>query len=301
MGIPLLYLLSYSFSAVCIVLPLALRGKSTDRRFRTSGRFLTILALTATLPSLQMLMYAMGISESLPGSWPRAVNLAFNLLILIGTWALTVSWRSLTAAFSPKAFPTDRIWPVFFFLLICLAALNLITQPLALLLRLPGIILAAEIALGGIFIALILVYLDTVLRLYLPKRLQGPRSGTVVLRLIPALPIINELVNLVMPENWFDAADAVVIITVQLAALMLFISQQKDTGSSELTRDALFEEFGLTAREREIALMLAEGLSYKEVSAALFISLSTVQTHVTRIYTKAGVNSKTELSMKLRG
>ena len=86
----------------------------------------------------------------------------------------------------------------------------------------------------------------------------------------------------------------------QPPALLLFMTQERDSGNSELTRDALFEEFGLTAREREIAVMLAEGLSYKEISAGLFISLSTVQTHVTRIYAKTGVNSKTELSMKLR-
>lgn len=86
----------------------------------------------------------------------------------------------------------------------------------------------------------------------------------------------------------------------QPPALLLFMTQERDSGNSELTRDAVFEEFGLTAREREIAVMLAEGLSYKEISAGLFISLSTVQTHVTRIYAKTGVNSNTELSMKLR-
>lgn len=300
MGIPLLSLFSYSLSAVCIVLPPALRSKSADRRFRASGRFLTVLAFSTMLPSLQILLNAMGISEGLPGSWPRAVNLAFNLLILTGNWALALSWRALTRAFSPGAFPTDPLRRPVFFLLTCLTALNFITQPPALLLPRPGIILAAEIALSAALIALLLALLDGTVRIYLPRRIQGPRSGTALLRLIPAVPLINELVHIALPERWLDASDAALIIAVQVTALLLFMTQERDSGNSELTRDALFEEFGLTAREREIAVMLAEGLSYKEISAGLFISLSTVQTHVTRIYAKAGVNSKTELSMKLR-
>lgn len=300
MGIPFLSLLAYAFSAVCIVLPLVLRGKSADRRFRASGRFLAVLSLNTIFPSLQILLGTMGIRENLPGLWLEAVNLAFHYLILTANCAVALSWRILTRAFSPKAFPTDRFRRPVFLVLTCLTALNFITQTLGLLLPLPWIILTAEIALNTILIALLLAVLDGVARIYLPRRIQGPRSGTAVLRLIPAVPLIDELVYFNLPERWLDTANAAGIITVQVTALILFITQERDSGNSELTRDALFEESGLTAREREIALMLAEGLSYKEISTGLFISLSTVQTHVTRIYGKMGVNSKTELSMKLR-
>ena len=40
---------------------------------------------------------------------------------------------------------------------------------------------------------------------------------------------------------------------------------------------------------------LEDTLSYKEIAAALFISLPTAKTHVMNIYQKTGVNSKVEL------
>jgi len=52
---------------------------------------------------------------------------------------------------------------------------------------------------------------------------------------------------------------------------------------------------GISPREAEVACLLLLGLSYKEIGEKLFISLPTVQTHVSRIYQKAGVNSKMEL------
>jgi DNA-binding CsgD family transcriptional regulator len=51
----------------------------------------------------------------------------------------------------------------------------------------------------------------------------------------------------------------------------------------------------LTPREREIALFLLQGLSYKEIAAKLFISEKTVNIHVQKIYRKTGVNSRSML------
>lgn len=57
---------------------------------------------------------------------------------------------------------------------------------------------------------------------------------------------------------------------------------------------------GLSSRERQVARLLIAGASYKEVGMRLFVSISTVQTHVTRVYTKLGVSSKVELANALR-
>ena len=47
----------------------------------------------------------------------------------------------------------------------------------------------------------------------------------------------------------------------------------------------------LTARESEIALLLAEGCSDKAISAVLAISIKTVSAHTQAIYLKLGVHS----------
>lgn len=51
----------------------------------------------------------------------------------------------------------------------------------------------------------------------------------------------------------------------------------------------------LTPREREIALLLAQGNSYKRVAELLFVSPSTVQTHAKALYRKLSIHSKQEL------
>ncbi len=52
---------------------------------------------------------------------------------------------------------------------------------------------------------------------------------------------------------------------------------------------------GLTAREKEILKLVAEGLNNHDISEKLFLSPSTVQTHRANIMTKLGLHSRTEL------
>ena len=53
---------------------------------------------------------------------------------------------------------------------------------------------------------------------------------------------------------------------------------------------------GLTRREREIAGLLAEGLSNKEIAARLVISQRTVETHVDHILGKLGMTSRAQVA-----
>ena len=57
----------------------------------------------------------------------------------------------------------------------------------------------------------------------------------------------------------------------------------------------------LTVRELEILRLLAKGHMYKEIADQLAISLSTVRTHVSAVYEKLHVHSRTEAAMKLAG
>ncbi|HEU0245852.1 MAG TPA: LuxR C-terminal-related transcriptional regulator [Gaiellaceae bacterium] len=55
----------------------------------------------------------------------------------------------------------------------------------------------------------------------------------------------------------------------------------------------------LTPTERRVAELVAEGRSNKEVAAELFVTPKTVDVNLSRIYTKLGVHSRTELARQL--
>jgi DNA-binding NarL/FixJ family response regulator len=52
----------------------------------------------------------------------------------------------------------------------------------------------------------------------------------------------------------------------------------------------------LTEAERRVAALAAEGRSNKEIAAALFLAVGTVESHLSRVYRKLGVRSRAELA-----
>ena len=60
------------------------------------------------------------------------------------------------------------------------------------------------------------------------------------------------------------------------------------TGDDELDR--------LSAREREVMRLIARGYSYREVATELFISIKTVETHVSAVLRKLQLSSRHELT-----
>ena len=52
----------------------------------------------------------------------------------------------------------------------------------------------------------------------------------------------------------------------------------------------------MTRREREVAALVAEGRSNREIAEHFVLSERTVETHVSRILTKLGLSSRTQLA-----
>lgn len=77
----------------------------------------------------------------------------------------------------------------------------------------------------------------------------------------------------------------------------VFLTTITEMPAQEQTR--LICEFGitekLTEREGEIAALLIKGKTYRMIAGELCVSENTVKTHVKNIYSKAGVQSRTEL------
>ena len=51
---------------------------------------------------------------------------------------------------------------------------------------------------------------------------------------------------------------------------------------------------GLTERERQVLILIANGLSNREIADTLAISESTVENHIYHIYTKLGISNRAQ-------
>jgi DNA-binding CsgD family transcriptional regulator len=73
---------------------------------------------------------------------------------------------------------------------------------------------------------------------------------------------------------------------------------ERELGASgeKLRRRTPEAEEELTVQEQQIAELVVAGASNKDVAAQLFLSTKTVEAHLTRIYRKLGVNSRTQLA-----
>jgi DNA-binding NarL/FixJ family response regulator len=71
------------------------------------------------------------------------------------------------------------------------------------------------------------------------------------------------------------------------------------TGQQARPRDVAREE--LTPHEHRVALLVAAGRTNPEVAAELYVTRKTVEHHLSQIYRKLGLRSRTELARELAG
>jgi DNA-binding CsgD family transcriptional regulator len=73
------------------------------------------------------------------------------------------------------------------------------------------------------------------------------------------------------------------------------LSAFADLNKSDLTLEDFCKKFEVSARETDIVREICNGLSNKEISEKLFISLQTVKDHTHHIYIKTNVRSRVQL------
>lgn len=75
--------------------------------------------------------------------------------------------------------------------------------------------------------------------------------------------------------------------------LVIGAALQSVLGVREITRP-MPESDPLTAREREVLLLLAQGSSNREIASSLYVTLATVKTHLAHIYDKLDASNRNE-------
>jgi ATP/maltotriose-dependent transcriptional regulator MalT len=56
----------------------------------------------------------------------------------------------------------------------------------------------------------------------------------------------------------------------------------------------------LSGRELEVLALVASGMSNKKIAGRLFVSVSTVKTHINNLYRKLGTRSRTQAIARAR-
>jgi len=126
----------------------------------------------------------------------------------------------------------------------------------------------------------------------------SPRRG------LPKPPVLAEVVEEYRPRASARVGDerAASLFAEGFAmsrdeAIALALSPEKEPGPDAARR---VHPGGLTQRESEIARLVSNGLTNREIADSLTLSVRTVETHVDRILTKLGFHNRTRLASWVR-
>jgi DNA-binding NarL/FixJ family response regulator len=112
-------------------------------------------------------------------------------------------------------------------------------------------------------------------------------SGIVLKQTAPEL-IVKSIRKVHAGEIWLDSHTTA-------AVMRQFASPGSDVGNAPAAKPR--ERSPLSAREREIVALVAQGYKNKEMAEKMFISEQTVKNHLHNIFDKLGVSDRLELAL----
>jgi DNA-binding CsgD family transcriptional regulator len=293
----LVFIFSAAFASAGIILASRLRSQN-----RTNG--------FAALMYYQVFIFTFGFY----GIWGRVILKVFlekitspaamenfsNISALLGLPFLVFAWLMLTRFAREISGRTKNDWYAFWFLLVNFSLLFLtgyfltrsgITKP-------DTIIRYYFISLSVIYTLLSAVYILFPLggSGFLQKYEAGIFSFSLIISIAAQCFVLanyhGETVMGIIFIFLFFAGSC-------FAPLYLSYGTVLSVQHPEITRDLSFDEFcrayEVTPRESEIILEICKGLSNKEISGKLFITIQTVKDHTHRIYSKINVRNRVQL------
>ncbi|MBL7807057.1 MAG: response regulator transcription factor [Saprospiraceae bacterium] len=104
-------------------------------------------------------------------------------------------------------------------------------------------------------------------------------------------------------ENWYTGAIAILFAGVGIWAGLTWnkrVRLESKVASPLTSRSTLMQQLGITPREFEVLEHMAKGLSNQEIAQSLFVSLNTVKTHLSNLFSKLGVQRRTQAIKKAK-
>ncbi len=121
--------------------------------------------------------------------------------------------------------------------------------------------------------------------------------------LIVALLLLFQISKYTYVSGNLSIEIVIAIIAVVFLIIGIFLNK-KSLQKKQLPRQAIdkrrIEQLGLSSREYEVLLEISKGLSNKEIGEKLFVSESTIKTHVSNILVKLDAKRRTQAIQKAK-
>ncbi len=119
------------------------------------------------------------------------------------------------------------------------------------------------------------------------------KYGVIIFILLSTFKISELLLlNSIMSLDTYSFLIAIISILIGIY-YSTKLSERK-ISSPYLTTIPIESNSVISKREMEVLLLLSKGLTNKEISNLLFISLNTTKTHLSSIYSKLGTNNRVQ-------
>jgi DNA-binding CsgD family transcriptional regulator len=103
----------------------------------------------------------------------------------------------------------------------------------------------------------------------------------------------KELASFNKPKSSKWNRTIIALLAVSLLGNVLFFLGKKKRNTSQLLEK-------LTPQEQKIVNLILENKTNKEIASELFVSVSTIKTHINNLYKKLGVSSREEMALRFK-
>ena len=154
---------------------------------------------------------------------------------------------------------------------------------------------------GGSVVSSVLVMFSMLLILYFANIHSRKKTDGVDLfiRMLlsagPAVVISGILIDRLMVHTGLSMTVASYSFMGILTVVVVFRAGFRLSSKGSKNLQIFFDRHGISKREREIAALIVSGYSNGQIADRLYISLSTVKSHIYSIYRKLGIASRMEL------
>ncbi|WP_040252446.1 response regulator transcription factor [Psychroserpens mesophilus] len=115
--------------------------------------------------------------------------------------------------------------------------------------------------------------------------------------LILALLLLFQFSKYAVISGDLDSEFAIAIIAVVFFFVGVYLNKkslQKQQTASEVINHQKIKDLDISKREYEVLVGISEGLSNKEIGEKLFVSESTIKTHVSNLLSKLNAKRRTQ-------